>query len=490
MRALPSIRKRISRGVFTITLINIVVILLLIVMSRPVIIQSLSSSYLDSLGVYLEKDMQYVLLVNDPVTTENYIDTAIELPWIVGASITDSNNILIASSGTSSQNIADANRAVPAAEIDKDFHSKSRALVFSGDEAGADINVVLNLTMDSTVLKKAVTNILYALLGALLIASIFIWAYSLHFSRRSTESIIQLNDELQSIDADKVVNVALTEAKDTREIDYIIKSMNDLLEKVASHQSELEDTVKTRTVELNNALEAVSNSARIRNNLVMNLSHDLRSPLTSNLGYINYLIEEIEATQGEIDKTELSTMLEKARHHALVLSSEIDTLMQYSISDYEKTVIANDEIEIENLIDSRIADTEHLRKNANNQLIYNHTGESVVRSSRRLIQHIVDNLLSNAHRYCTNGNVLVESKTVNGSLEISVSDNGIGIPESEIDQLFELSDSDRAGDSVGAKGMGIGLSLTKLWIDMLEGEIKVSSTKNQTKFTVHLPSID
>ncbi|MEZ4104150.1 MAG: ATP-binding protein [Candidatus Paceibacterota bacterium] len=111
-----------------------------------------------------------------------------------------------------------------------------------------------------------------------------------------------------------------------------------------------------------------------------------------------------------------------------------------------------------------------------------------VRSDNRLLHIIVSNLLSNAVKYTkTNGKIYFSYKQQDGLVNITVADDGIGIPKGEIDKLFSKFYRASNARSHQTEGTGLGLYVVKQSIEKLKGDISVVSENGQTVFSVNLP---
>jgi signal transduction histidine kinase len=109
----------------------------------------------------------------------------------------------------------------------------------------------------------------------------------------------------------------------------------------------------------------------------------------------------------------------------------------------------------------------------------------------KLLRQVVSNLVSNAVKYSPEAaHVSVKAtSSPDGGVEITVQDQGVGIPADELDKLFKRFF--RASTSTGIAGTGIGLHMVKTIVGMHGGRIDVASEKGVgTTFTVHLPSLD
>jgi signal transduction histidine kinase len=102
---------------------------------------------------------------------------------------------------------------------------------------------------------------------------------------------------------------------------------------------------------------------------------------------------------------------------------------------------------------------------------------------------VMTNLVDNAIRYNTNGTrVIVAARPTNGRIELSVSDNGPGIPTEDIPHLFERFWRAEKSRNRAMGGSGLGLAIVKQLVEAHHGQVQVESqTGSGTRFTVHLP---
>jgi signal transduction histidine kinase len=105
----------------------------------------------------------------------------------------------------------------------------------------------------------------------------------------------------------------------------------------------------------------------------------------------------------------------------------------------------------------------------------------------KLMERALENLLSNAEKYSPDGGTVQMKLTkVEGSVFITVSDNGIGIPKEELEQIFEIFH--RATNVYEIEGTGVGLAITKQIVEAHAGTITCESDLGQgTSFTISLP---
>ena len=95
---------------------------------------------------------------------------------------------------------------------------------------------------------------------------------------------------------------------------------------------------------------------------------------------------------------------------------------------------------------------------------------------REMIRTIIRNLLSNAIKFTPpNGRVEIRAKAINGYVEISVSDNGVGIKKDDIEKLFSKTSTFTTYGTSGERGTGLGLDICKDFVEKHKGEMRVES---------------
>jgi signal transduction histidine kinase len=105
-----------------------------------------------------------------------------------------------------------------------------------------------------------------------------------------------------------------------------------------------------------------------------------------------------------------------------------------------------------------------------------------------MFSNVISNLLSNAVKFTKRGSINVRLYRENESAVIEITDTGIGIPEDSIEKIFEPFRQGSEGYNRGFEGTGLGLTLTKKCLDVLNGIITVKSKKDEgSVFTIKLP---
>ncbi|MDU6265790.1 MAG: HAMP domain-containing sensor histidine kinase [Anaerocolumna aminovalerica] len=215
--------------------------------------------------------------------------------------------------------------------------------------------------------------------------------------------------------------------------------------------------------------------------ILTGLSHDVRTPLASLLGYLEAL------QKGSLDEVEKQEYLEVAFRKANDLKAYVDMLFEwFKLSSNEQQSVI-ETVDINEQTREIIIEWLPVLEQSSIALSVNIGDEDLpVSIDRMAYSRILNNLMQNAiqHSHCTQISIIIR-QDVNRVL-ISVVNNGQIIPEDQLPHIFErLYKGDRARTG---KGSGLGLAITKELVTNLHGEISVSSTQNEgTKFQISLP---
>ena len=109
-------------------------------------------------------------------------------------------------------------------------------------------------------------------------------------------------------------------------------------------------------------------------------------------------------------------------------------------------------------------------------------------TDREKLRHIILNLLGNAVKFTERGEIRISACQQNGSLNLAVSDTGIGIDKKDLDQIFEKFHQGDLSATKKYQGTGLGLAIVKQFVNLLGGEVAVESEVGKgSVFTVTLP---
>ncbi|MBF0439769.1 MAG: PAS domain S-box protein [Magnetococcales bacterium] len=242
---------------------------------------------------------------------------------------------------------------------------------------------------------------------------------------------------------------------------------------------------------LEQAREAAEAAVHIKNDFMANISHELRTPLSTIVGCANQVLEK---TCGELNKTQRK-YLKEVLSGADRLAGMIDDLLNISKVDTEQFILENQVFELRGLVEgaAAIIETEALAKSL--EFTWHVTPEAPGRllGDPVRLRHALLHLLGNAIKFTPKGRITltvdrVPPPATPGTILITIADTGIGIPEAMYHTIFDPFTQADSSLSRPYEGSGIGLAITKRFIELMGGTIQVSSKVNEgSVFIVTLP---
>lgn len=290
----------------------------------------------------------------------------------------------------------------------------------------------------------AVLTVLYG--SAIIVIGIFVWMFLLigESHKKATEEAERQTDRLlKEIRAHKRTDRALQKAKEKAE---------------------------------------AANSAKTR--YMSGLSHELRTPLNAIYGFAQLLEKDNALLPWQ---SSLSSIRRSSEH----LAGLIDGLLDISRIEAGRLEIMNDRINLVVFLNqvTSIFEEEARNKGISFELKTQGNLPAFVKSDEKRLRQIIINLLSNAIRYTNTGFVCLNFSYRNEVAIIKVTDTGVGIAPDHLDSIWRPFER---GERRGGQGSGLGLTITKLLVEVLGGDIDVESTHGKgSTFTVRLmlPSV-
>ncbi len=215
------------------------------------------------------------------------------------------------------------------------------------------------------------------------------------------------------------------------------------------------------------------------------ISHDLKSPISAVDSLLKLMDSEIEEmTMEEI--THFVSVLRKSTNNLLQLT---ENLLTWASLNTNKISFLPEKINLSSLIDENSSMISQL--SAKKKItILNKTDESIeIVADRNMMSLVIRNIVSNAVKYSfRNGTVTIETETFPERISVKISDNGIGMTNSQVEKLFRLDYSTSTPGSEGESGTGLGLVLCREFIDKHNGTIDAQSEPGRgSAFRIVLP---
>jgi signal transduction histidine kinase len=224
---------------------------------------------------------------------------------------------------------------------------------------------------------------------------------------------------------------------------------------------------------------------QMKDEIIALVSHELRTPLTSIVGYLELLTGPDAEPLSEQQQKFLS-IISRSAERLLSLVSDLLLMAQVESGGVQ---LDRDVLDLAGLAEECIAASQPTADSRGVHLAAQ-VQPTWVHGDRRWLAEMIDNLLSNALKFTPEGgrvDVLVSS--VDGFVQLEVSDTGIGIAPEEQDKLFSRFFRTRAAVQRAVQGTGLGLSIVQAIVDAHNGSIEVeSAVSNGSTFRVTLPS--
>lgn len=215
------------------------------------------------------------------------------------------------------------------------------------------------------------------------------------------------------------------------------------------------------------------------------VAHDLRSPFSSLLNFSEFLVEDIN----ELSKDEIKTFAEKINEASKTVFTLLENLLQWSRIQTGKIPYEPATFNIYHKINQIINLLKNNAEGKNIKVINEVSPSAIVFADEDMIFSVIQNLLSNAIKFTReNGNIIFKSHSRENDIEISVTDNGVGIKEEDLRKLFRIDTHHTTYGTKEEKGSGLGLLLCKEMVERNRGKIWVTSKVGEgTTFSFTIP---
>lgn len=281
------------------------------------------------------------------------------------------------------------------------------------------------------------------------------------------------------------VNMAVNRTNSDDSNERIVLSFRDVTEETIRAQNELSKKLMTDM-----ELERQRHELEIKNRFLFGISHDIRTPMNSVMGFTSLAIKHKD------DPEKLNEYLSKIDISSKQLQELIDSLLEMSSLENDEVEIVNETCRIEDelklVIEGFAAEAENKKIRFESSISL--TDEKAMTDPKRFRQ-IIRNLLNNAFKFTPEGGTVTltaeegERSTQGIALyRFRIIDTGVGISEEFIDKIYNSFERENSSTKTGNFGTGLGLSIVKKLVDIMGGRIEVKSRKNEgTEFCIELP---
>lgn len=220
-----------------------------------------------------------------------------------------------------------------------------------------------------------------------------------------------------------------------------------------------------------------------KDELIVYLAHDIKTPLTVVIGYLS-LLDEIEDMPLEQRKKYIELALNKSYR----LEELINELFDIARFNSEKIILEKEELNLNMMLEQIIDDFFPILKEINKNINLNTSDNISIYADPDKLSRVFNNLIKNAINYSKeNTDIDINVKKKNKEIEVEIINQGKMIPKDKLYKIFEnfyRLDTSRTSKTGGS---GLGLAISKQIVELHNGNIKVNSDKNKTIFTIILP---
>ncbi len=258
-----------------------------------------------------------------------------------------------------------------------------------------------------------------------------------------------------------------------------------LIIKDITEEKYAENEIMKMNQHLAEARDEALNASKTKSQFLANMSHELRTPLNAIIGYSEMVMEEL-GDMGEQALTNDVNKINVSGKHLLNLINDILDLskveagkMELELSEFSLITLLNETTDIISPLVS---------KNGNQFLLEIETGIDLMYADQLKTRQILFNLLSNACKFTTQGEIRLTVKQRSDFVEFTVSDTGIGMTPEQQSRLFQEFFQGESGSDNKYQGTGLGLVLSRRFSHMMGGDISATSERGEgTSFFVSLP---
>ncbi|MFA7555631.1 MAG: EAL domain-containing protein [Spongiibacteraceae bacterium] len=353
-------------------------------------------------------------------------------------------------------------------------------------EGGRELIGYVRLTMSKQILTSMQTRFLKYNLLVSFVFSIIVLALLFVITRRVTRPIKNLAQMMRrSKNGEKNHRATLGGAKDVVEMEMAFNSMMDVLD--------------ARELALSEARDQALKSAQMKGEFAANVSHELRTPMNGVIGMLE-LLSDVGLTE------EQDEYVATARKSAQTLLTLIDDILDFSKNESGKVSLERTDFNLLVLLEDVVALLSPQARANNVDLAYlveEGLSFDFVGDSDRIRQVLI-NLVGNAIKFTTDGDVGIMVSVVNSPSDMSadseqltllfdVYDTGVGINEAAQEHIFETFLQEDGSTTRKYGGTGLGLAICRQLVDLLGGEISVESAVgcgSKFSFTIPLTKLD
>ncbi|MBL0177122.1 MAG: response regulator [Ignavibacteria bacterium] len=264
-----------------------------------------------------------------------------------------------------------------------------------------------------------------------------------------------------------------------------LEQLNNELESQKEEMASQSYKLQEINTELEMQKRQLNEAGRLKSNFLSNMSHELRTPLNSVIALSGVLHRRLSARIPEEESGYLEVIERNGKHLLSLINDILDiSRIEAGFHDMEITSFSANAV-----IADIVRMVQPLAMENSTELLHADSDTPVMISSDRgKCRHILQNIIGNAAKFTEHGTVDIAVRQLDGYVEITVSDTGIGIAEDHLPHIFDQFRQADGSTSRKYGGTGLGLAIAVKYAHLLGGTISVKSTLGTgSEFTITLP---
>lgn len=223
-------------------------------------------------------------------------------------------------------------------------------------------------------------------------------------------------------------------------------------------------------------------ASRLKSNLMANMSHEVRTPLTGIIGFASFLVDQLQ------DNPDLLFYVENIKSSGERLLETMNNILMVSEIESNRTKVRFRETRLFNVLHKSMSNNRHLALKTGLQLELSGDENIVVNTDELLLYQILNIIINNALKFTEEGGVHLIASDHDNHVEIKIKDTGVGISEDFLKKMYTAFEQESAGIRRKFQGVGLGLHICKKYADLIGCQLEVESEKFKgTTFSVKLP---
>lgn len=265
-----------------------------------------------------------------------------------------------------------------------------------------------------------------------------------------------------------------------------LNTSNTLLEEQKNQIEEQAEELSEQKEELQLTNERLNELVIMKDNFISIIGHDLKNPFSSLMGYSDMLVRSFD----KLPKEKIYKISHTISHSSKNIYNLLDNILHWAKAQSKVVKPVFEEVEVSGVVDSVSKLLKERLEEKNITLLNNVDEDIIILSDKLILDTILRNIIHNAVKFTSDGNITVSTVVSPQKTEIEITDTGVGMTQKQVEHLFVFSKSKISPGTKGETGTGLGMFLCYELVRYLRGDIDVESVVNQgTKVKISLPKL-